>query len=236
MSIDSLIQRLSGKDLRDSLSELADLFPGKVVFSTAFGREGQVVLDTIFKNDLDIQVFTIDTGRLFNETYELMDRIRSKYQKPIKVYFPNASKVEALTSEKGFSSFYESIENRKECCFIRKVEPLQRALSGTRVWITGLRAGQSDNRREFQKVEWDETHHVFKFNPILDWSLDEVEDYLNTHNVPVNALHNRGFSSIGCAPCTRPIMEGEDPRAGRWWWENSGKECGLHRVKIPNQV
>ncbi len=232
MSIDSLFEKLEGKDLAESLSEVSKLFPGKAVFSTAFGREGQVVLDTIFKNDLDIDVFTIDTGRLFNETYELMDRVRSRYQKSFKVYFPNAQSVEELTSAKGFSSFYQSVDNRKECCYIRKVEPLERALKGAKIWVTGLRAGQSDNRKGFEKIEWDERHGVFKFNPLLDCSFEEVERYLKENNVPVNALHKKGFTSIGCAPCTRAILEGEDSRAGRWWWEDSKKECGLHDRQV----
>ena len=232
MSIDSLVEKLDGKDLIESLSEVSKLFPGRVVFSTAFGKEGQVVLDTIYRNDLDIEVFTIDTGRLFNETYELMDSVRSKYQKSFKVYYPNTKKVEELTTNKGFNSFYHSIENRKECCFIRKVEPLKRALSNADVWVTGLRSGQSENRENFERIEWDQQYGLFKFNPLLDWSLEEVESYLKENSVPINTLHNKGFASIGCAPCTRAILEGEDVRAGRWWWEDSKKECGLHDRQV----
>ena len=233
MTIEALEEQLKDKDLKSSLQLVAQLFPGRVAFSTAFGREGQVVLDTIFKNEIQIEAFTIDTGRLFNETYELMDRMRSMYQKQVKVYFPNAENVQELTTAKGFSSFYQSVENRKECCFIRKVEPLQRALKDADIWVTGLRAGQSDNRKNFQKLEWDKEHQVYKFNPILDWTTEDVESYLKKHSVPVNSLHNKGFASIGCAPCTRAIMDGEDTRAGRWWWESSKKECGLHQIKLP---
>ena len=173
----------------------------------------------------------MDTGRLFKETYNLIDRTRARYGKPIKVYFPKAEQVEKLVTAKGMHSFYESVENRKECCFIRKVEPLQRALQGAKVWVTGLRAGQSQNRQSFQKLEWDEANGVIKFNPILDLSYEAMLAYLKANKVPYNKLHDKGFISIGCAPCTRAIEPGEDSRAGRWWWETSKKECGLHQVK-----
>lgn len=230
MELDFLKEKLRGKTLVGSLSEVADLFPGEVAFSSAFGQEDQVITDAIFKNNIDIRVFTLDTGRLFKETYDLIDRTRSRYGKPIDVYFPQTDSVEVLVTEKGMHSFYESVENRKECCFIRKVEPLKRALEGVKVWITGLRAGQSDNRQSFQKIEWDDANSVIKFNPILDWSYEAMLEYLSTHKVPYNKLHDKGFISIGCAPCTRAIESGEDARAGRWWWETSKKECGLHQT------
>jgi phosphoadenosine phosphosulfate reductase len=145
------------------------------------------------------------------------------------VYFPKNESVEKLVNEKGPFSFFESVENRKECCYIRKVEPLERALKGMECWITGIRAEQSDNRKEMERLEWDESHQLFKFHPLLNWSTQEVKDFIKKHNVPYNPLHDKGFVSIGCAPCTRAVKEGENFRAGRWWWEdNSKKECGLH--------
>ena len=229
--INHLIEETIDLTVLEALQFVSSVFPGKVKFSTAFGREGQVLLDTIFRNDIDISIFTIDTGRLFQETYEVIDKTRARYKKPIEVYYPKTSKVQDLTKQKGFHSFYESLDDRRECCFIRKVEQLQRALADTQIWVTGLRAGQSQNRENFNKVEWDESNQVIKFNPILDWSQEQVLAYLEEYNVPTNTLFEKGFGSIGCAPCTRPIEAGEHPRAGRWWWEDSQKECGLHQVK-----
>lgn len=229
--INELNQLVEGKTLKESLALVAEQFPGTVKFSSAFGQEDQVITDAIFKNDIDIQVFTLDTGRLFKETYDLIDRTRSRYKKPIHVYFPKSDAVQELVTKKGMHSFYESVDNRKECCFIRKVEPLKRALKGAQVWVTGLRASQSDNRQGFNVFEWDEGNKVIKFNPLLHWSYDEMIDYLKEFRVPYNTLHDKGFISIGCAPCTRAIEPGEHPRAGRWWWETSQKECGLHQVK-----
>jgi phosphoadenosine phosphosulfate reductase len=182
----------------------------------------------IFRNSIDIQIFTIDTGRMFNESYELMDKISARYGKNIRTYFPKAEDVEQLVSTKGMNSFYESVENRKECCAVRKIRPLNRALEGAEVWITGLRADQSDNRMAMPMIEWLDDRKMYKFNPLLHWKLDDVLEYISKHNVPYNVLHDRNFISIGCAPCTRAISAGEDPRAGRWWWEVSKKECGLH--------
>jgi phosphoadenosine phosphosulfate reductase len=166
---------------------------------------------------------------LFQETYDVFHKTIKKYKKDIEVYFPEAEAVQNLLNAKGPNSFYESIANRKECCFIRKVVPLAKALKGNAVWITGLRAEQSDNRNELALFEFDTKFEIIKFNPLLKWTLKEVEDYLDQNNVPQNALHKKGFVSIGCAPCTRAITEGEDIRAGRWWWESSHKECGLHQ-------
>jgi len=212
----------------NQLKTLADKHPGNIVFSTSLGQEDQVITDMIARHDLQIQLFSLDTGRLFSETYELFDRTRSRYQLPIKVYFPDADKIEAFVNEKGLNSFYESVENRKACCSIRKVLPLKRALAGNEIWVTGLRAGQSQARQELPQEEWDEANQITKFHPLLHWSLDQVQNYLDTYKVPYNSLHKKGFISIGCAPCTRAIEPGEDPRAGRWWWEQSQKECGLH--------
>jgi phosphoadenosine phosphosulfate reductase len=208
------------------------LFPGEVAFSSSLGQEDQVLTDVIFKNNLPVKIFTIDTGRLFNETYELLDRTTARYKKSIQVYFPEATDVETFVAEKGINSFYESVDNRKECCYIRKVIPLNRALKGAKVWITGLRAEQSNNRQQMPMIEWAEDKQLYKFNPLINWSYDEMISYINEHNVPYNRLHDKGFISIGCAPCTRAIEPGEDARAGRWWWEASQKECGLHETKV----
>jgi phosphoadenosine phosphosulfate reductase len=229
--VDFLNEELKENTIVEKLNYLEDAHHGKVVFTTSFGYEDQVITDIIFRNNLEINVVTLDTGRLFEETYKVYRSTLEKYGKPIKAFFPPTEKVEQLLKEKGPFSFYESLENRKECCFIRKVIPLKRALAGNEIWITGLRASQSDNRSDLQEFEWDEGNNVIKFNPLLDWSLEQTIQYVKENNVPYNVLHDRGFVSIGCEPCTRSIKSGEDFRAGRWWWEqNSGKECGLHET------
>lgn len=211
------------------IKQLTENHAGNVIFTTSFGYEDQVITDMIFRNDLPVEVVTLDTGRMFEETYKVFRSTVERYGKPIKAYFPPTDKVEKLLEEKGPFSFYESIENRRECCYIRKVIPLKRALEGNEIWITGLRASQSENRSDLNEFEWDEGNQILKFNPLINWSLDEVKDYVKENNVPYNVLHDKGFVSIGCEPCTRAIKPGEDFRAGRWWWErNSGKECGLH--------
>jgi phosphoadenosine phosphosulfate reductase len=229
MQTAELTLALTGRDLIEQLNYLAGAFPGQVVFSTSMGQEDQVITDMIARNKIPIKIFTLDTGRLFNETYELIDRTRARYKIPIEVYFPQAAAVEKLVTEKGVTSFYESVDNRKECCHIRKVEPLNRALKGVKIWITGLRSGQSANRQGMPALEWVEDKQLHKFNPLIDWTFDDIMDYIHKHNVPYNPLHDKGFISIGCLPCTRAIEPGEDPRAGRWWWEQSQKECGLHK-------
>ncbi|MBN1820104.1 MAG: phosphoadenylyl-sulfate reductase [Prolixibacteraceae bacterium] len=211
------------------LQTLSRQYNNASVFTTSFGYEDQVITDMIFRNNIPITVVTLDTGRMFEETYKVFARTLEKYKQEIKVYFPDKSTVENLLNTKGPISFYESLENRKECCHIRKVEPLGRALKGHECWITGLRASQSENRSNLNLFEWDPGFKIIKCNPLLNWSLDDVKKYINEYNVPYNALHDRGFVSIGCEPCTRAIKSGEDFRAGRWWWEqSSGKECGLH--------
>ncbi|MES2516438.1 MAG: phosphoadenylyl-sulfate reductase [Bacteroidota bacterium] len=224
-----IIEIVNNKSPEEALALLAKEFPFKVVFSTSLGYEDQVISHFIFSQQLPIEVFTLDTGRLFNETYSVLNSTLERYKTPIKVMYPQTDAIEKLVSSKGPISFYESMENRKECCYIRKVEPLQRALKGKEIWITGIRADQSGNRNDMPSVEWDEVNQIIKFHPILNWTLDEVKAYINKHNIPYNSLHDKGFVSIGCAPCTRAIKEGEDFRAGRWWWEqNDKKECGLH--------
>ena len=225
---ESLIQELETAALPEAITKVTALFPEGVVFSTSLGQEDQVLTDVIFRNSLPVKVFTLDTGRLFNETYELLDRTEARYKNRIHVYYPEAADVETFVAQKGINAFYESVENRKDCCFIRKVKPLNRALAGAKVWITGLRAEQSDNRKDMPVIEWDDNRKLYKFNPLIHWSYNEVLDYIREFNVPYNPLHDKGFISIGCAPCTRAILPGEDARAGRWWWEASHKECGLH--------
>ncbi|MGV3686560.1 MAG: phosphoadenylyl-sulfate reductase [Daejeonella sp.] len=232
MNTADLLQGIKGLGIVESLNYIVDRYPGKVVFSTSFGWEDQVISHIIFKNDLPIKVFTLETGRLFPETYYVWNRTLEMYGKQIHAYYPNTQAVENMISSKGPSSFYESVENRKECCGIRKVEPLKRALAGNSVWITGIRADQSLNREHMDNVEWDEGNQILKYHPIFDWTLEQVKEYIRENNVPYNPLHDKGFPSIGCAPCTRAVREGEDFRAGRWWWEDqSKKECGLHTAQ-----
>ncbi len=223
-----LIQKIETNPLPEAVSLVAELFPGEVVFSSSLGQEDQLLTDVIFRNDLPVKIFTIDTGRLFNETYELLDRTNARYKKNIQVYFPEAADVEEFVTTKGINSFYESVENRKGCCYIRKVKPLNRALKGAKVWITGLRADQSGNRENMPMIEWSAEKNLYKFNPLINWTYEEMIKYIEENNVPYNRMHDNGFISIGCAPCTRAVQAGEDARAGRWWWESSQKECGLH--------
>lgn len=223
-----LNKELAPLDIAAALKKVTEHFPAGVVFSSSFGQEDMVLTDLIYRENLPIEIFTLDTGRLFQETYDLMDLTKARYGREFKVYFPDYHDVEEYVTHKGINAFYESVELRKECCFIRKVVPLRRALKDQRVWITGIRAAQSENRHDLPLWEWDETYQLYKFNPLLHWSYEDVLAYIKAHNVPYNKLHDRGFISIGCAPCTRAIEPGEDARAGRWWWESSQKECGLH--------
>lgn len=230
MELENILrEKVAGLQPVEAIRFLAGEFPGKVIFSTSFGWEDQAVSHMIFSNELPVKVFTLETGRLFPETYYVWNRTLETYGKPIHAYYPQAEAVEQMVSKKGPNSFYESVENRKECCGIRKVEPLKRALEGMSVWITGIRAEQSQNRHDMHAVEWDEGNGLIKFHAIFDWTLEEVKDYIKENNIPYNPLHDKGFPSIGCAPCTRAVAPGEDFRAGRWWWEDqSKKECGLH--------
>jgi phosphoadenosine phosphosulfate reductase len=199
-----------------------------VKFSSSLGQEDQVLTDIIARNEIPIRLFTIDTGRLFNETYETLEKTRARYKIQIDVFFPQTDAVEQMVNEYGINLFYESVANREKCCHIRKVEPLNRALKDTKVWLTGLRADQNVYRRNLPIVEWLDDRKIYKINPLLHWSYEEVTNYIRRFSIPYNSLHDQGFFSIGCAPCTRAIELGEDPRAGRWWWESSQKECGLH--------
>jgi phosphoadenosine phosphosulfate reductase len=204
-------------------------FPNNVALSTSLGIEDQTLTEIVASIDKKAKIFTLDTGRLFPETYDLLDRTCKKYKVKIDVYFPNTDDIEEMVVEKGINLFYDSIENRKLCCNLRKLVPLARAMKGLDAWITGLRRDQSVTRTDMQLVEWDENNNIIKINPLINWSEQDVWDYVETKNIPYNPLHKKGFASIGCQPCTRAIKHGEDIRAGRWWWENPDtKECGLH--------
>lgn len=225
----SLQEDVSRLSIPDTLQQLNEAFPGGLVLSTSFSYEDQVVTDYVSQLSFPVTIFTLDTGRLFPETYSTWSRTLERYKLPIDAYYPDAQRLQEFVRSYGPNSFYESVENRKQCCHIRKVEPLKKALAGKSVWITGLRAEHSPNRSDMQLLEWDEVNQVIKYNPLLHWTTQEVRQYIDLHNIPYNALHDRGFVSIGCAPCTRAIKPGEDFRAGRWWWEDATKkECGLH--------
>lgn len=215
--------------IHEFIEELVRRFPGQITFSTSFSFEDQVIAHEILHHRLPVSIFTLDTGRLFPETYSVWTRTNEKYHTQINAYYPDYKTLEQFVTDKGPNAFYESVVNRKQCCFIRKVEPLKRALQGNAVWITGLRAEHSPDRNNLAVVEWDESNQVIKYNPLLHWTTEQVRQYINENDVPYNPLHDRGFVSIGCAPCTRAIRPGEDFRAGRWWWEDAAKkECGLH--------
>ena len=237
---------MEGKTAQEVLKWALDTYGKKIALSCSFSPEDVVIVDLLAKltkptpNEfggaqpskarlVKPQVFTLDTGRLNPETYDVMDAVRNKYNVKIKVMFPKTPKVEKMVRTKGLNLFYDSIENRKMCCHIRKIEPLNRALKGMAGWITGLRRQQSVTRTDMKKVEWDSARNMVKVNPLMDWTNQQVWDYIKQNNVPYNKLFDLGYASIGCAPCTRAIKPGEDERAGRWWWENpETKECGLH--------
>ena len=202
-------------------------------FASSLGAEDMVLTDAIFNLGLPIAVFTLDTGRLPRETLELLERLRGRYSRTVEVFRPEADAVQSYVSAHGVNAFYESIELRKSCCQIRKVEPLSRALAGRDAWVTGLRRSQSTTRTDLPLREFDAAHGMMKFNPLAEWSVGEVWAYLRDRDVPYNNLHDRGYPSIGCEPCTRAIRPGEDVRAGRWWWESrDSKECGIHLSQL----
>lgn len=224
-----LNEEFKGKDALQVLTWFMKEYKGRIALSSSMGAEDQVLTDMVMRIDPEVKIFTLDTGRLFYETYELIERTSLRYKKNIEIYFPSPAEVERMVTEKGINLFYQSIENRKECCRVRKIEPLKRAFKGLEVWICGLRRNQSATRTENQMVEWDEANGLIKLNPLIDWSEQDVWEYIKANGVPYNPLHDKGFPSIGCQPCTRAIEPGEDVRAGRWWWENpETKECGLH--------
>ncbi len=223
-------QRLQGKPAEEIILWAGQTFGSGIKLASSFGAEDVVVIDMVAKVAPQIRVITLDTGRLHDETYEVMERIRERCGIEIETMFPEREAVQRLVQAKGFYSFRESVENRRECCGIRKVEPLRRALAGLKAWMTGLRRDQAVTRSDTGAVEWDEGNGLMKVNPLVEWTNDQVWEYIRAHNVPYNRLHDQGFPSIGCAPCTRAVQPGEDIRAGRWWWElPDSKECGLHR-------
>lgn len=229
--VEQLNRECSGKPPEAVLGRIAQLFgAGKVAFSTSLGAEDQVIADLIHREGLAIPLFTLDTGRLPQETYDLLAETRRRYGRAIEVLFPETLSVERMVSESGPNLFYESVEKRRECCRVRKVEPLKRKLSTLDAWICGLRREQSVTRTGVDVVEWDDVFGLVKVNPLVDVSEAWVWEYIRTHDVPFNRLHERGYPSIGCAPCSRAVEPGEDIRAGRWWWELAEhRECGLHR-------
>lgn len=207
-----------------------ETYKGRIALSSSLGLEDQVLTDMVLKIDKSVRIFTLDTGRLFPETYSLIDKTNMRYNTHLEVFFPNYQKVQELVNAKGVNLFYESVELRKACCQVRKIEPLKRAFQGLEVWICGLRRDQSVTRHNMKMVEWDEANGLIKLNPLINFSEEEVWAYIKKNSVPYNKLHDQGFPSIGCQPCTRAIQLGEDIRAGRWWWENpEHKECGLHK-------
>lgn len=215
---------------RETLQRVADQF-APAVFASSLAAEDMVLTDMILRAGLPIAIFTLETGRLHAETLNVLDRIKETYDYDVTPYRPQTEAVDAYVKQHGLNAFYDSVEMRKECCRIRKVEPLNRALAGKRAWVTGQRRAQSTTRAELDVQEQDEAHDMIKFNPLADWSEEDVWHYIRSNNVPYNALHDKGYPSIGCEPCTRAIQPGEDVRAGRWWWENpESKECGLHVV------
>lgn len=228
--IEQLNQQLEGKSTEEILRFFLSEYKGKIALSSSLSIEDQVLTDLILKIDKSARIFTLDTGRLFPETYSLIEKTNMKYGIKLEVFFPDYTAVESMVKTEGMNLFYNGIEQRKTCCRIRKLEPLKRAFQGLEVWICGLRQEQSITRQNMQLVEWDEGNQLIKLNPLIHFTETEVWDYIKKQAVPYNKLHNDGFPSIGCQPCTRPIQTGEDIRAGRWWWENpEQKECGLHK-------
>ncbi|WP_418179550.1 phosphoadenylyl-sulfate reductase [Aliarcobacter lanthieri] len=227
--VGTIIKEIKDKSTEEIVSYFVKNFKNTAL-SSSLAAEDQVLTDILLKIDKNVSIFTLDTGRLHPETYDVMDATNLKYGIKIDVFFPKFEKVQELYQTQGINGHYESIENRKNCCNIRKLEPLKRALDGVEVWITGLRSSQSITRADMPLVEWDSNFKVIKVNPLINWKEDDVWNYIKINKVPYNKLHDKGFPSIGCAPCTRAIKDGEDIRAGRWWWENpEHKECGLHK-------
>jgi phosphoadenosine phosphosulfate reductase len=229
MITDTLSDALAEASLERRISLIASLVPGRIVFTTSFGLEDQAITHAIADTGARIEILTLDTGRLFPETYELWSETEKRYGRRIPAVAPERPAVEAFVTERGINGFRNSVEARQACCAIRKVEPLGRALSGASAWITGLRAEQSRSRGGTPLVEVDRARGLMKINPLADWRREDLDAYIAINEIPYNPLHDRGFPSIGCAPCTRAVRIGEPERAGRWWWEQDArKECGLH--------
>jgi len=229
--IDRLNKEVEGFSSQEVLAYLSGAIDGKICFATSLGAEDQVLSFMLYEEKLtDIDVFTLDTGRMFQETYDILERTIARYKTKIDILSPDKDELEALVNDKGINLFYESIENRKECCKVRKINPLKRKLQNYDAWIVGLRKEQSVTRTELKTFEWDEANQIIKINPLANWTEKEVWNCIKKNTIPYNKLHDNGFPSIGCAPCTKAVGKGEDVRSGRWWWENPEfKECGLHK-------
>ncbi len=226
----ALNSELSGATAQEIVDFFTLKLGDKITFGTSLGAEDQVITHLLWSTGRPFNIFTLDTGRLFPETYDLIDRTNNKFKIKIDVMFPDFHEVEEMVKTHGINLFYKSIELRKHCCLLRKLNPLQRALQGREAWFTGLRRAQSVTRVDMQTVEWDAKAGKLKVNPLIEWSEEDVWNYIKENKIPYNPLHDRGFPSIGCQPCTRAVEPGEDLRAGRWWWENPDtKECGLHK-------
>lgn len=224
-------------DLPARLRAIREALPGRIALTTGFGLEGQAITHAVFESGLAIDVVTLDTGRLFPETYDVWMRTEQRYRRRIRGFFPDQERVEGYVAREGINGFRNSIEARQACCNIRKVEPLRRALAGASGWITGVRSDQSRTRAVMPYASADSNYGLVKINPLLDWTREQVLDYVRANDIPHNALHDRGFPSIGCAPCTRAVAPGENERAGRWWWEQEDKkECGLHISRAPERA
>ncbi len=229
-----LLQNANIQDILQNLSpesavlHLSNIIEDSIVFSTSFSLEDQVLTHMLRKHFDIVKIFTLDTGRLFNETYRVWQETEEHFNIKIKAYYPDSGELEAMIHQQGINGFYQSERFRHNCCQIRKINPLNRALSGAGIWITGLRKEQSAFRDSLELLEKDRSTGILKYNPLIHWSFEDVFQYIKAHEIPYNELYDRGFSSIGCAPCTRAVLPGEDVRAGRWWWEESKKECGLH--------
>lgn len=228
--LERLNQEASNASAQEILRMAVEQIEGKISFATSLGAEDQLLTQMIYEEQLPIDVFTLDTGRMFQESYDVLERTMARYKINIEIMFPDAEEVKEMVAEKGINLFYESIENRKLCCGVRKIHPLQKKLNQYTAWIVGLRKEQSVTRTELGIFEWDEVNQLIKINPLSQWTEKEVWDYIKEKNIPYNTLHDQGYPSIGCAPCTRAVEEGEDIRSGRWWWEQAEyRECGLHK-------
>lgn len=228
--IDVLNEKFENSSPQEVLEFFLKEFEGRIALSSSLSIEDQALTHMIVKINPNTRIFTLDTGRLFPQTYQLIDRTNLTYNIKIEVFFPDYHEVQRMVREEGINLFYNSIESRHRCCAIRKLEPLKRAFKGLDVWICGLRHQQSVTRKDMKLVEWDDIHNMIKLNPLINWTEDEVREYIHSHHVPYNKLFDKGYPSVGCEPCTRAVEPGDDPRSGRWWWEAPDKrECGLHQ-------
>ena len=229
LRVESLSEQLGPLTAPDLVSQIHGAHGSKVAFATSLGLEDQILTHIIAQAAPEMRIFTLDTGRLFKETYDLIEKTESRYGIRVEIYAPEAKEVETMVKEHGVNLFYQSVENRKLCCSIRKLNPLKRALKNLDAWICGLRRGQGVTRQEVDLVEWDTKNQLLKFSPLWNWTDQDIHRFVKEHAVPYNPLHDQGFLSIGCSCCTRAVAPGEDLRAGRWWWESpEHKECGLH--------